>query len=92
MIVNFFPSLHGINFSRSISSNNTILASLDSSRLEKELYNVCVADFFMFCMYRVPTCFASMVIIICDGEKQSSRRSILFQAVCCGSQQPVLDS
>lgn len=52
MIVEFFPSMHGIIISRSTSPNNTILVSFDSLKLWKVFYNICVANFFIFYVYR----------------------------------------
>ena len=88
---NFLHSMHGIIFSRSISRRNMFLAYLEALSLWETFCNICVCVFAIFCMHRVPSSRLSTVIIICDGEKQFSRRSILFQAFCCGFQQPVLE-
>lgn len=90
--VQFLPSMHEIIFSRSVSHRNRFLAYFEGLKLRETFYNIFVCVFAIFSVHRDPSCVVSTVIIICDGGKQFSRRFILFQAFCCGFQQPVLDS
>ena len=91
-MVKIFLPMHGINFSRSTGRNDIFLFSPDSLKLPEAFCNVLVVNFVLFYVHRAPITLSSMTIIICDGEKQFSGRSILFQAFCCGSQQAVLDN
>lgn len=91
-MVKIFLPMHGISFSRSTGRNDIFLFSPDSLKLPEAFCNVLVVNFVLFYVDRAPITLSSMTIIICDGEKQFSGRSILFQAFCCGSQQAVLDN